>query len=99
MLNLDCNILNAVVDQAMRDAAGHPRWLTAINRAVVELLSNVYMHRDEEHGGLILVSSSSGELYTSNGVCQCLAFQHNQPCWHRAAARLVRLHDQRKAKA
>jgi hypothetical protein len=99
MLHLDCTILSAVVDQAMTAAAGHPRWLNAINRAVIEVLSNPYMHRDTDHGGLILVSSSSGNLYTSNGTCQCEAFKFNRPCWHRAAARLVRRHDEEQAKA
>ena len=41
----------------------------------------------------------SGECYTSNGVCQCRAFEFKLPCWHRAAARLVRLHDEREDSA
>ncbi len=109
MLNLDCTILSAVVDQAMRDAAGHPRWLTAINRAVVELLSNPYMERQDGH--LLIASPTSGNLYAANGTCQCCAFTGIHPdtgervhkgglaCWHRAAARLVRLHDERQAQA
>jgi hypothetical protein len=30
----------------------------------------------------------------TTGVCNCQAYQFNQPCWHRAASRLVRLHDE-----
>lgn len=96
MLNLDCTIFSAVVDKAMQDAAAHPRWLTAINRAVVECLSNPYMERGD-HG--LIIGSESGKCYAANGICQCTAFTYGQPCWHRAAARLVRLHDERQAKA
>jgi hypothetical protein len=97
MLDLNTSILSAVVDQAMRDAAGHPRWLTAITRAAVEILSNPYVARQDGH--LLIASPTSGNIYAANGQCQCKAFEFNQPCWHRAAARLVRLHDERQAKA
>lgn len=95
MLNLSIPVLTQVVDQAMQDAADHPRWLNAINRAVVELLSNPYLHRQDDH--LLIASSSSTNIYSANGVCQCEAFQHSKPCWHRAAARLVRRHDEVQA--
>lgn len=96
MLNLNCTVLSHVTDQAMTAAADHPRWLNAINRAVVEVLSNPWVERDAEHGGL-LIGSPSGKCYAANGVCQCEAFSFNKPCWHRAAARLVRLHDEHVA--
>jgi hypothetical protein len=98
MLNVNVTTFSAVVDQAMRDACAHPRRLAAINRAVVEVLSNPYMERDPDHGG-ILIGSTSGRVYAANGVCQCEAYAHGFPCYHRAAARLVRLHDQQLAKA
>ncbi len=94
MLNLNQEVLNAVVEQACRDAAAHVKWLTAIGRAVVELASNPYLERQDGH---LLIASPSGALYAANGVCQCKAFEFGQPCWHRAAARLVRLHDEREA--
>jgi hypothetical protein len=97
-LNLDCNILSQVVEKAAHDAADHERWLTAIGRAILELDSNPYLARND-HGGLI-IGSPSGNVYAANGVCQCEAYQHGKkPCWHRAAARLVRLHDEREAAA
>ena len=40
-------------------------------------------------GDVLLVLSESGEIYRVNGVCQCKAFANGQPCWHRAAARLI----------
>ena len=93
MLNLNVATLSQVVDKAMSDASAHPRWLTAINRACVEVLSNPWIERHADHPGLI-IGSESGNCYSANGVCQCQAFEHGQPCWHRAAARLVRLHDE-----
>ena len=92
MLDLNCTILSQVVDQAMTDAAGHPRWLKAITRAVTELLSNPYIARQDGH--LLIASSSSERIYAANGTCQCIAHEYGEACWHRAAARLVRRHDE-----
>jgi hypothetical protein len=92
MLNLNPTTLAAVAEKAAHDAANHPRWLVALGRAIVELDSNPFLER-AEHGGLI-IGSPSGACYTSNGVCQCPSYNFGQPCWHRAAARLVRLHDE-----
>lgn len=94
MLNLNSTLLQQVVDQARRSAAEHPRWLHAIDRAVVELAENPYIERGELHG-IIIMSSTSANLYSANGTCQCEAYKYGNPCWHRAAARLVRLHDER----
>jgi len=95
MLNLNPTTLAAVVDQAMTDASSHPRWTAAIERAVRELLSNPWIERGELHG--LLIASPSGNLYSANGTCQCQAHSFGHACWHRAAARLVRLHDERIA--
>src|SRR5262245_23896800 len=92
MLNLNVTTLTAVVDQAMQDAADHPRLLNAINRAVVELRSNPYIAPQDGH--LLIASSSSDKIYSANGRCQCAAFEYGEACWHRAAARLVRRHDE-----
>jgi len=97
MLNLNSSTLNAVVEQACADAAAHGRWLVAIGRAVVELESNPWIERGELHG--LIIASPSGNLYSANGTCQCAAHQYGRACWHRAAARLVRLHDEREAAA
>jgi hypothetical protein len=97
MLNLNPTTLNAVVEQASHDAAQHPRWLQAIARAIVELSDNPWIERGELHG--LVIGSPSGNVYSANGTCQCRAHEFGQPCWHRAAARLVRLHDEREASA
>jgi hypothetical protein len=95
MLSLDFTTLQAVADKALIDAAAHPRWVTAIGRALVELDTNPFIERNPEGHGLI-IGSSSGKCYAANGVCSCTAYQHGQPCYHRAMARLVRLHDERQ---
>jgi hypothetical protein len=92
MLQLNSSTLQAVADQALIDAAAHPRWVTAIGRALIELDTNPWIARGDLHG--LVIGSPSGNLYSANGVCQCLAYQHGNACWHRAAARLVRLHDE-----
>src|SRR5215212_3157949 len=98
MLNLNQETLNAVVEQACKDAAQHGRWLVAIGRAAYELECNPYVERNPEGHGLI-IGSSSGNVYSSNGICQCAAYVHGQPCYHRAMARIVRLCDEREAAA
>ena len=92
MLNLNSSTLAAVVDKALADAAEHPRWVAAINRAVTELVSNPWVERGELHG--LVIASPSGKVYSANGTCQCEAHSFGNACWHRAAARLVRLHDE-----
>lgn len=95
MLNLQADILATVVNAAKNASATSPRWLNAINRAAVELETNPYIQRDGEH---LLIASPSGNLYSANGVCQCTAYQHGQPCWHRAAGRIVQRYDERANK-
>lgn len=97
MLDLNVTVLSQVVDRAMQDAADHPRWIAAITKAVVEVLSNPLIARQDGH--LLVASRSTTAIYAANGTCQCEAYQHGQPCWHRAAARLVRLHDEAQAAA
>jgi hypothetical protein len=97
MLNLNSTTLQQVAEKAAQDAAQHPRWLSAIGRALIELDNNPWLERNN-HGGLT-IGSPSGNVYAANGVCQCRAYENKIPCWHRAAARLVRLHDKREAAA
>jgi len=92
MLNLNSTLLQQVADTAIADASQHPRWITAIGRALVELDTNPYLERGELHG--LIIGSPSGKLYSANGTCSCEAYNHGQACWHRAAARLVRRHDE-----
>lgn len=95
MLHLNSTTLTQVVNSAKISAADHPRWLTAIARAVIELETNPYLERQDGH---LLIGSPSGQVYAANGTCTCTAFSFHQPCWHRSAARLVRLHDEAEAR-
>lgn len=99
MLNLNADILTIVITRAKQGAANDQRWINAIERAAVELAENPYVERDGDH---LLIASPSGSVYAANGVCQCEAYKHGKPCWHRAAGRLVQRYDeteQRKAAA
>jgi hypothetical protein len=86
MMNLDASRMEQVIQGAFDRASNLPRWQTAIIRAKQQFESNPYMHFD---GHALLILSPSGEIYSANGSCQCRAFANGQPCWHRAAARLV----------
>jgi SWIM zinc finger len=85
-LNLNEEKMAAVVQGAFDRASGDRRWEIAIVKAKRQLEENPYMSFD---GRALLVLSPSGEIYTANGTCQCRAYRNGQPCWHRAAARLV----------
>lgn len=65
------------------------RWITAIGKAVAEIESNPFMTYDFDSHSLLILSETSGEIYTANGTCQCKAFSEGFPCRHRAAARLI----------
>ena len=93
-------LFNQVVSDAIEKAVSNceteklaKRWQNAIDRAVTEINENPYLHYDAEEKHLVILSSSSNNLYAANGVCQCLAYTNGKfPCWHRAAARIWRLY-------
>ena len=87
MTNIDQNRMSEVVQQAFDKAQGNKRWQTAIAKAKGEIESNPYLHFD---GDALLILSPSNEIYRANGTCQCKAYMQGFPCWHRAAARLVK---------
>jgi hypothetical protein len=92
MMNIHQDRMLQVIQQAFDRAAGNRRWEMAIARAKQQLESNPYMHFD---GAELLVLSESGEIYRANGTCQCKAFANHQPCWHRAAARLIQRYNEK----
>lgn len=92
MLTLDNDILADVVATAKASAAG-TKWVSRIERAAVELTTNPYIEVQGDH---LLIASESGQVYSTNGVCQCRAFEVKQPCWHRAAKQLVVRYNQAK---
>ena len=91
MLNIDQNRMLQVIQEAFDRVSGSRRWQTAIAKAKQQIEENPYMHFD---GAGLLVLSESGEIYRANGTCQCKAYTNGQPCWHRAAARLVQRYNE-----
>jgi hypothetical protein len=91
MVSLDHDRMQQVAREAFNRISGNRRWELAIAKAKAQLESNPYMHFDGES---LLILSPSGEIYRANGACQCWAFANNQPCWHRAAARLLRRYNE-----
>jgi len=91
MMNLDQDKMQQVAQEAFNRISGNRRWEVAIAKAKRQLESNPFMHFD---GQSLLILSPSGEIYTANHACQCKAFTKGQPCWHRAAARLVRRYNE-----
>jgi hypothetical protein len=85
-MNIDQNRMQQVVQEAFEKVSASRRWQTAIAKAKEQIEENPYMHFDN---GTLLLLSPSGEIYSANGTCQCKAYIKGQPCWHRAAARLV----------
>jgi len=86
MMNINQDAFQQVAQEAFDKVSGNRRWEVAIAKAKAQLETNPYMHFN---GQSLLILSPSGEIYTANGVCQCRAYASGQPCWHRAAARLV----------
>jgi hypothetical protein len=80
-----------VAQEAFDKVSGNWRWETAIAKAKAQLEWNPYMHFD---GQSLLILSPSGEIYTANGTRQCKAYRSGQPCWHCAAARLVKRYNE-----
>jgi hypothetical protein len=81
---------NKVVETAKAKAAGNKRWIAAIDKAADALLNNKWIATELQH--CYVFTTESGKTYRANGVCQCEAFFRNQPCKHRAGARLLALY-------
>lgn len=94
MMSIDQDQMQQVAQEAFNKASGNRKWEVVIAKAKQQLESNPFMHFD---GRALLILSPSGEIYTVNGSCQCKAFAKGQPCWHRAAARLVQRYTQAEA--
>ncbi len=86
------------VELTVTDAQTKARWINAIAKATVEIEENgVFMTWQPEEKSLLIWSQESNEIYSSNGVCTCEAFKRGYACWHRAAARLVRIYKEMEA--
>jgi hypothetical protein len=75
------------------DAQTKKRWINAIAKAVAEIEENGnFMSWMPEDKALLIWSQRTDGIYSANGVCQCRAFVQGVACYHRAAARLVRIY-------
>ena len=72
------------------------RWINAIGKAIREIESNPYMTYHHDSHSLLILSETSGQIYTANGSCQCRAFEQGYPCRHRAMARLIQRYIERE---
>jgi hypothetical protein len=83
----------AKVELTVTDTQTKKRWINAVSKAVVEIETNgVFMTWQDDEQALLIWSQKSNHIYSANGVCQCRAFAEKTPCFHRCAARLVRLY-------
>lgn len=71
------------------------RWINAINKGVAEIESNPFLTYDADTHSLLMLSDTSGRIYTANGTCGCIAYEKGFPCRHRAAARLLAIYVER----
>ena len=86
---------NKVVETAKAKVAGNKRWIAAIDKAADALLNGKWIVTELQD--CYLITTESGKTYRANGVCQCEAFSHDQPCKHRAGARLLTLYREAEA--
>lgn len=80
-----------IVEAAKAKVTNNARWTVAIERAYLHLIENPYIHFD---GDGLLILSDSGKFYHANGVCQCASYTYGKPCWHRAAAQLIKRYNE-----
>lgn len=94
--------LNALAsNRSIKDEATRRRWRNAIKKAH-RLLSQpeTSIWRAERVEGAkdgLVILSTRGPAYhaTADGKCQCEAWEAYQPCWHRAATRLIIRYDEK----
>ena len=79
----------AALAAARTEAQEHRLWITAINRAALNLEACPWAFDGETLR--IASATTRGTRYTVTlDGCECKAAQDGRPCWHRAAWRLLR---------
>ncbi len=77
----------AALAAARTEAGKHQAWITAINRAALNLEACPWQFDGEI---LIITRATSAVRYTVTPAgCQCKAGGAGKPCWHRASHRLL----------
>ena len=80
--------VGAALQEARRQCGQHLRWLNALNRAALNLEASPWQFDGDT---LRIASATDGGTFhrvDAHGS-DCRAFQKGQPCWHRAARRLL----------
>ncbi len=80
--------VGAALQEARRQCGQQLRWLNALNRAALNLEACPWQFDGDV---LVIASASDGSSrYTvDTHGCECRAAQKGNPCWHRAARRLL----------
>ena len=80
--------VGAALQQARKECGQHLRWLNALNRAALNLEACPWQFDGDV---LVIASASDGSSRYTVDVhgCGCRAAQKGNPCWHRAARRLL----------
>ena len=74
------------------------RWVNAITKAADQIEENGdFMTYDADARQLLIWNQETNNIHAANGVCDCKAYLAGHPCFHRAAARLVRLYHESEA--
>lgn len=80
-----------VIETALNAVQDNSRWTNAVRKAAAQIEENgEFMTYDADTETLLIWSQQSNSIYESNGVCQCTAYEKGFPCFHRAAARLMK---------
>ena len=100
-VELDAEFIVTAVHNARERVGSDTRWRRAIDKAAVWIVGQDTIVYDGDTSELIGVgSATSDRVYSPSPLsCQCEAFAKNAPCWHRAAALLVKRAAGLKAKA
>src|SRR5262247_607715 len=80
------------VAKAAKAKTNNKRWIAAIDKAVAGVESGWWVIT--ELADSVAVTTETGKTYFANGSCQCRAYELNQPCKHRALARLIELYNE-----
>ncbi len=79
----------AALQAARTEAAAHKAWMTAINRAALNLEACGWQF----DGDTLVITSATTKgtrYHVDCSGCDCKAGKDSKPCWHRAARRLLR---------
>ena len=100
-VELEGDYIVTAVHNARERVGQDSRWLRAIDKAAVWIVGQDVLVLDGDTDELVGVNSATGDrVYAPTPLsCQCEAFAKNAPCWHRAAALLVKRAAGLKARA